>query len=177
MRMALAHCLRADYAGIVVMDGNDKDDPEAIPRFVEALDRGYDHVQGTRFIRGGRAVRTPASRYLAIRCLHAPLMSASAGIQYTDTTNGFRAYSRRLLYDPRVQPFRNVFSGYELHYYLALRAPHLGYRCCEIPVIRAYPDDGKIPTKIHGWRGNARVLSTLFAACLGRFVPPRSLAG
>jgi hypothetical protein len=104
-------------------------------------------------------------------------MSASAGVQYTDTTNGFRAYSRRLLLDQRVQPFREIFSAYELHYYLALRAPQLGYRCREIPVIRAYPADGEVPTKIHGWRGNVNVLRTLFAACLGRYVPPRRLAG
>jgi len=177
MRMAFAHCLRSGYSGIIVMDGNDKDDPAAIRAFVSALQNGYDHVQGTRFIRGGRAIRTPKSRYFAIRCLHAPMISAAAGVQYTDTTNGFRAYSTRFLLDARVQPFRAIFSAYELHYYLALRAPRLGYRCCEIPVTRAYPDDGKVPTKIHGWRGNLAVLRTLFDACLGRYVPPRRLAG
>jgi glycosyltransferase involved in cell wall biosynthesis len=177
MRMALAHCIQSGYRGVIVMDGNDKDDPSAIPRFVGALDNGYDHVQGSRFVRGGKAVRTPKSRYYAIRCLHAPLMSLCAGFQYTDTTNGFRAYSSRFLLDHRVLPFRDEFSAYELHYYLALRAPHLGYRCCEIPVTRAYPKDGAVPTKIHGWRGNAKVRRTLFAACMGWYVPPARRAG
>jgi glycosyltransferase involved in cell wall biosynthesis len=171
MRMALAHALRAGYEGVLVMDGNDKDDPAAVPRFVDALDRGADHVQGSRFVPGGRAINTPPSRYWAIRLLHAPLLSLAAGFRYTDTTNGFRAYSRRLLLDPRVRPFRDVFSAYELHYYLAIRAAELGFRVCEVPVTRSYPAAGPVPTKLHGLHGHWVVLRTLLAACLRLFHP------
>jgi glycosyltransferase involved in cell wall biosynthesis len=171
MRMALAHCLRAGYAGVVVMDGNDKDDPAALPRFVEALRGGADHVQGSRFVPGGRAVRTPWLRYWGIRLLHAPLLRCASGFPYTDTTNGFRAYSRRFLLDPRVQPFRSVFIHYELHYYLALRAAQLGFRVREVPVTRAYPARGATPTKIHGLRANWAVLRTLLSVCRGQFHP------
>jgi hypothetical protein len=171
MRMALAFCCERGYDGVVVMDGNDKDDPAAVPRFVRALDQGWDHVQGSRFVPGGRAVRTPWARLLAITWLHAPLLSLAAGFRYTDTTNGFRGYSRRLLTDPRVAPFRACFQAYELHYYLAVRAARLGFRVKEVPVTRAYPAHGRTPTKIHGLRGNYRVLKTLLAACLHRFDP------
>lgn len=171
MRMALAWSLRRGYEGVVVIDGNDKDGSEAIPRFVAALDAGYDHVQGSRFRPGGQAINTPPARYWGLRLLHAPLLGFAAGYPYTDTTNGFRAYSRRLLLDPRVAPFRDVFNAYELHYYLAIRAPRLGYRVCEVPVTRAYPTGGKVPTKIHGLRGNWQVLRTLLAACAGGFRP------
>lgn len=172
MRMALSWCLEQGYDGVVVMDGNDKDDPEALARFAAALDSGVDHVQGSRYRPGGRAVNTPLSRHLGVVWLHAPLISLAARHRYTDTTNGFRAYSRRLLTDPRVSPFRNVFSGYELHYFLAIKAARLGYRVCEIPVTRAYPADGKVPTKIRGLRGNMLILQTLFRACLGHYDPP-----
>jgi hypothetical protein len=171
MRMALAYCLNEDYEGVIVMDGNDKDDPRSIPRFVTALEDGVDHAQGSRFIRGGKAINTPRSRYWGIKLLHAPLLSLAAGYRYTDTTNGFRAYSRSLLLDPRVRPFRDVFAQYELHYYLAIRAALLGFTVREVPVTRAYPDTGKVPTKIHGWRGNWLVLKTLLKACLGRYNP------
>lgn len=171
MRMALAWCLRQGYEGVVVMDGNNKDAPEALTRFGAALADGFDHVQGSRFIPGGEAINTPPSRYLGIKLLHAPLISLAAGFRYTDTTNGFRAYSRRLLTDARVAPFREVFSKYELHYYLAIRAARLGFRVCEVPVTRAYPVHGKTPTKIRGWRGNALILATLLRACIGRFDP------
>jgi dolichol-phosphate mannosyltransferase len=172
MRMALAYAMRRGYEGVVVIDGNNKDDPSAIPDFTRALDEGDDHVQGSRFVPGGRAVRTPPARLLGITLLHAPLISLSSGFRYTDTTNGFRAYSRRLLLDPQVAPFRSIFSRYELHYYLAIRAARLGYNVRELPVTRAYPADGHVPTKISKFRGNLLVLQTLFRACLHLYDPP-----
>jgi glycosyltransferase involved in cell wall biosynthesis len=171
MRMAMAWALDEGYEGVVFIDGNDKDDPDAIPLFTAALDEGFDHVQGSRFVPGGVAENTPPERLLGVRLVHAPLISLSAGFRYTDTTNGFRAYSRRLLIDARVAPFRDVFSRYELHYYLAIRAARLGFRVCEVPVARRYPVNEKKPTKISPLRGNALILGTLFAACLHRFDP------
>ena len=174
MRMALAYAMDEGYAGVITIDGNNKDDPSAVPAFVAALDEGIDHVQGSRFIPGGQAINTPIHRWIAVRALHAPLVSIAARVRYTDTTNGFRAYSRGLLLDPRVAPFRDVFSRYELHYYLAIRAARLGYRVREIPVTRAYPATGPVPTKISFVRGNLLILRTLFAACAHRFDPPAS---
>jgi dolichol-phosphate mannosyltransferase len=171
MRMAIAFALDESYDGMVVIDGNGKDDLDALPRMIELLDAGYDHVQGSRYIPGGRGINTPPSRTVAVKLVHAPLISLAAGTRYTDTTNGFRAYSRRLLSDARVAPLRDVFMGYELHYYLAIRAARLGYRVIETPVTRRYPASGKTPTKISPVKGNLRVLGTLAAAVLGRFDP------
>jgi glycosyltransferase involved in cell wall biosynthesis len=176
MRMALAYALLEGYEGIITIDGNNKDDPTAIPAFVSALDRGFDHVQGSRFVPGGKAINTPWARYYAVRLIHAPLVSLAAGFCYTDTTNGFRAYSRRLLLDPQVAPFRHVFWAYELHYYLAIRSVRLGYRSIELPVTRKYPDRGPTPTKISPIKGNLLVLQTLVLACLAQFNPPNSEA-
>jgi glycosyltransferase involved in cell wall biosynthesis len=172
MRMAFAWALERGYEGIITMDGNNKDDPAALPQFVAALDEGCDHAQGSRYIPGGKAVNTPPSRYWGVKLLHAPLLSRAAGFRYTDTTNGFRAYSRRFLEDNRVAPFRDVFSGYELHYYLAIRAARLGFNVCEVPVTRAYPAKGRSPTKISPVRGNLQVLGTLLRACRHRYDPP-----
>ena len=175
MRMAFAWALQTGYQGVITIDGNDKDDPVAVRKFIEALDAGFDHVQGSRFIPGGRAVNTPPLRWIGVRVLHAPLISWAAGFRYTDTTNGFRAYSRRLLTDPRVAPFRAVFAGYELHYYLAIRAARLGYRVTEVPVTRAYPRSGPTPTKIAGVRGHLLILRTLLRACFAGYDPPPAL--
>ena len=172
MRMALAFALDEGYDGIITMDGNDKDDPRAIPSFVAALDQGVDHAQGSRFIPGGLEENTPLFRRIGITVLHAPLISIAARFRYTDTTNGFRAYSRRLLTDPRVAVFRDVFSRYELHYYLAIRAARLGFRVAEIPVSRVYPRRGAAPTKISPIKGNLLILRTLAEACLHRYDPP-----
>ena len=171
MRMALAYGLDQGYEGVVVMDGNNKDDPAAITLFTRALGEGMDHVQGSRYMAGGTHENTPVSRHFAVRFIHAPLISRAAGFRYTDTTNGFRAYSRRMLLDPLVAPFRDVFVGYELHYYLAIRSARLGYRVGEIPVTRNYPAKGPTPTKISPVRGKLVVMRALLGACRGRFDP------
>lgn len=171
MRMAFAWALEEGYRGVVTIDGNGKDDPAAIPAFVEALGQGWDHLQGSRFAPGGHHENTPPARLWGVRLLHAPLVSLAARHRYTDTTNGFRAYSARLLADPRVDPFRDVFEGYELHYYLAIRAARLGLRCKELPVTRRYPAHGPTPTKIRGLRSNLAILGRLLASCLGRYDP------
>ena len=173
MRMAMAFAIEEGYQGLVVIDGNGKDDVSAIPRFLELLDEGYDHVQGSRYIRGGRGVNTPIARHVGVKLLHAPVISVAAHRRYTDTTNGFRAYSRKLLTDMRVSPLRDIFVGYELHYYLAIRAARLGYRVIETPVTRSYPRGGKVPTKITGMRGNIEVLKTLASVVRGEFDPDR----
>lgn len=168
LRCAYAFALDQGYEGIVTIDGNDKDDPEAIPRFIEALQNGIDFVQASRFLPGGVAVNTPKSRDFAIRYIHAPCLSVASGFKWTDTTQGFRAYSRRMLLDPKIAPFRDVFMTYELLAYLSYRAPKLGYVCKELPTVRRYPI-GEVPTKISGFKGNLVVLNTLFQACFGKY--------
>ena len=79
MRMAFAYALLEAYEGIITIDGNNKDDPAAILSFVQALEQGFNHVQGSRFIKGGEAINTPWERYLAVRLIHAPLISLAAG--------------------------------------------------------------------------------------------------
>jgi hypothetical protein len=169
--MAFAYALIKGYEGIIALDGNHKDDTSAVPLFISSLDSGFDHIQGSRFISGGKAINTPLLRWLAVHLIHAPIISLAAGYHYTDTTNGFRAYSRKLLLDPKVAPFRDVFVTYELHYYLAVRAARLGYKVLEVPVTRVYPRTLKIPTKISPFRGNLLILKILINVLLGKYNP------
>lgn len=171
LRMGLHFALARGYDGIVTIDGNDKDSIEDIPRFIKKLDEGFDYVQGSRFIKGGRAINTPLSRYIAVRLIHAPIIRATSHTWLTDTTNNFRAYSRRYLEDARVKPLRDIFIGYELLAYLSTRAGQLGLKVCEIPVTRAYPKNEPAPTKIKGIKGNTNLLNILFANMLGRYTP------
>jgi dolichol-phosphate mannosyltransferase len=171
LRCAYEYCLTKGYEGIVTIDGNDKDDPEAIPRFINALENGIDFVQASRFVNGGIAENTPLSRDIAIRFIHAPMLALFSGFHWTDTTQGFRAYSSRMLLDPAVAPFRAEFETYELLAYLSYRAPKLGYKCLELPTIRRYPADGNVPTKISSVRGNFSVFVILIKACFGAYNP------
>lgn len=171
LRMGFAWALQRGYQGVVTIDGNGKDGFQAIPDFLAALDEGYGFVQGSRYLPGGEAVRTPLDRTLAVKLIHAPVLSLGAGYRYSDTTNGFRAFSAAFLSDPRVNPFRDVFDTYNLHYYLSVRAPRLGYRVKEIPVRRAYPLAEKTPTKISGLAGRLSILGQLLRAAAGGYNP------
>lgn len=170
MRMAFAWALNENYDGVVVIDGNGKDDVSAIPDFIKLLDEGYDHIQGSRFIPGGKAINTPLSRELGLHLLHSPVISLAARKRHTDTTNGFRGYSARLLGDDDIAVFRDVFQTYELHYYLAIESSRRKqYKITETPVTRAYPPKGKTPTKISPIKGNAHIIKVLFSAAAGNY--------
>lgn len=171
LRMLMDYGLNEGYAGFVMIDGNGKDGVEAIPSFLQALDAGFDYVQGSRYLPGGFEENTPWERKIGVALLHAPLISFGARMRYTDTTNGFRAISRRVLEDPRLNPFRDVFMTYNLHYYLSIRIPRLGYKVKELPVRRVYPSAGPIPSKIGGWRSKLHIVRQLVEASLGRYSP------
>lgn len=173
LQVAYAHCLRAGYTSIVTIDGNNKDDPAAIPDFFEALEAGTDFVQGSRFAEGGSHQNTPLHRLIAVRFIHAPLLSIGSGFHWTDSTQGFRGYSSRMLRDRDLAIFRPVFYGYSLLMYLSNRAPKLGFRALEVGTARNYPG-GAAPTKILGLRGNFALLAELFKVLDGRFNPAGS---
>lgn len=171
MRMAMAYGIDEGYKGLIFIDGNNKDDPEAISRFAAKLEEGYDFVQGSRYLPGGRGINTPPLRHYGIKYLHVPLISMAAGRRFTDTTNGFRAYSARLLLDPRVQPFRDVFWSYELLFYLAIRSSRLGLRVTEIPTTRVYPAVEKSSSKISPLGGSLCLLKILFQSVFVGYNP------
>lgn len=171
LRTGIYTALERNYEGVITVDGNDKDSVESVPLFIEALEAGYGFVQGSRFIPGGQAINTPLLRLLALRLIHAPVTSLAARAHFTDTTNAFRAYSAEYLRDIRLNPLRDIFSGYELLAYLAVRASQIGYRTIEVPVTRSYPATGETPTKISGINGNFNLLAILFRAAFGRYNP------
>ena len=171
LRMGIWWALQRGYKGVITIDGNNKDSIEDVPRFVEKLAEGYDLIQGSRFVPGGMAINTPFIRTVSVKLIHAPIISLTAHQRFTDTTNAYRAYSARYLTDERVQPLRDVFMTYELLAYLSVRATQIGMRACEIPVTRAYPKTGKIPTKISFFKGNSELMKILLKNAFGAYNP------
>lgn len=171
LRMGIWWALKRGYKGIITIDGNNKDSIEDVPKFIEKLEEGYDLVQGSRFIKGGRAVNTPFIRLLAVKLIHAPIISLTAHQKFTDTTNAYRGYSAAYLEDERVQPLRDIFMTYELLAYLSVRATQIGMKACEIPVTREYPPKGKTPTKISFFKGNSELMKILFRNAKGAYNP------
>lgn len=171
LRMGFWFALERGYEGIITIDGNNKDSIESVPLFIEKLEEGFDFVQGSRYINGGKAVNTPKIRHFAVKYIHSPLISFTARHRFTDSTNAFRCYSKKYLTHPKVQPFRDVFMTYELLAFLSVRASQLGMKVGEVPVERKYPKSGKVPTKISFFKGNFNLIKILINNLFGKYNP------
>ena len=171
LRMGFWFALERGYDGILTIDGNNKDSIESVPLFIEKLEQGFDFVQGSRYVAGGQAINTPAIRHFAVKFIHSPLISLTARHRFTDSTNAFRCYSKKYLTHPKVKLFRPIFVTYELLAFLSVRASQLGLRVAEVPVTRAYPREGKTPTKISFFRGNFDLIKILIYNLFGKYNP------
>lgn len=159
LQEAYSFCLSRGYSSVVTIDGNDKDDPQAIPQMFSLVEAGYDYVQASRFLKGGNHRNTPLIRLLAIRLLHAPILSLTSGVKWTDSTQGYRAYSARLLSSTELGILQRDFPRYSMLFYVTFRAARLGFKVTEIPTERMYPR-GKTPTRIN-FLGSLKILRDL----------------
>ena len=169
LRAGFYFAIERGYEGIITVDGNNKDDIKDVYKFIEKLKDGFDFIQGSRYIKGGKAINTPKSREFAIKYIHTPFISSICKKKYTDTTNLFRGYSRKYLLHEKVQPFRDIFKSYELSTYLSTRADVLGLKTCEVPVTREYPSSKKYSTKVGKIKGNYLIIKSLVEDKLGKY--------
>ena len=169
LRMAFHYCLELNYEGVITMDGNNKDGEMGINTVLNALKDGFDFVQGTRFRKGGISINTPLSRFIAIRMIHAPLISLGAKKWFTDTTNGFRGHSKKLVESQDVGIFRDVFNTYELLAYLPIAAQRCGFKTTEVGVLRQYPKNSEMPTKINGFKAKVNLMIILIRSLFGYY--------
>lgn len=150
LKQGFFHTLKMGYDGVVMVDGNDKDNVyESLPRFLAKLDEGYDVVQATRFTLGGSELNTPLMRKIAIRLIASPLISLTSGVHYDDVCNGYKGFSARYMLDERMEWFRESFCTYEYCYYPLVQVKKLGYKAVQVPTTRAYPQN-ELPSKIKG---------------------------
>ena len=171
LRMGFWFALERNYDAILTIDGNNKDSIESVPLFIKKMEEGYDFIQGSRYVAGGKAINTPFIRHFAVKFIHSPIISLTAKHKFTDSTNAFRAYSKKYLTHPKVQLFRAIFVTYELLAYLSVRASQLGLKVGEVPVERTYPKQGKTPTKISFFKGNSNLIKILWNNYKGKFNP------
>lgn len=166
------YAVTCGYKATITIDGNGKDGIDGIFTMAQALDAGYDFIQGSRYIKGGIAINTPKSREIAIKLIHVPIINMLSKFRYTDTTNGFRGHNIRVFTDERIQPFRyGAFPTYALIHYLTVIIPRLGYKVTEVPVLRQYPAAGKIPTKISPIKGNIDLMKILWNIAIKKYEP------
>jgi len=140
IRTAIRHAIAKGYDIIVIMAGNDKDNPDEISRLIDPiLKEKADLVQGSRYLEGNRVGGDmPFYRKVATR-MHPFLLSFITKRKVTDSTNGFRAVRISMLKDKGIQLDQDWLNGYELEPYLLFKTITLGYRFKEAPVTKIYP--------------------------------------
>jgi len=147
IRTGITYARTHGYEIIVIMAGNDKDDPEEIPQLLGPIVReGYDLVQGSRYLGSvGSGGQMPFYRKLATR-LHPLVFSLLTGRHVTDTTNGFRAIRLSIFNDERINLNQEWLNTYELEPYILWKVITLGYKFKEVFVTKIYP-----PKKLGGY--------------------------
>jgi dolichol-phosphate mannosyltransferase len=156
--------VRDGYDVIVLMTGNGKDDPREIPRLLKPIEEeGYDLVQGSRYLPGGRYANMPFHRALGTR-LYPRLLRLATGFPATDGTNGFRAFKTSILHDRRIDLHQPWLDPYGTELYLVIKVIKLGYRVIEVPVSKIYPSSKQYHsyTKIKPFADWWHILKPLF---------------
>jgi len=168
IRTAIYHARQQGYDIIVIMAGNNKDEPREIPALVEPIVQGQaDLVQGSRYIRGQRiGGDMPLYRRWATR-LHPFLFSLFVGRSLTDSTNGFRAIRLSVFDDERIRLNQSWLDSYELEPYILFKVIRLGYRFQETAVTKIYPPKEKGYTKMRPLLGWWSILKPIFYLGLG----------
>ena len=163
IRTGFDYAVAEGFDVVVVMAGNNKDSPEEIPLLLdEMIDRGADLVQGSRWIGSGDDFgEMPRYRKIATR-LHPLLFNLISPVDLSDTTNGFRAVSTRLLADPRLDLDQRWLDEYELEVYLLYKAAKLGFVVSEVGVTKRYPPKSLGQTKMKPITGWWSILRPLF---------------
>jgi dolichol-phosphate mannosyltransferase len=165
LRAGYQEAVRGGFDVAVVMAGNNKDAPEEIPLLLDPIvDEGADFVQGSRFLKADANFGPmPFYRKVATR-MHPVLFSLVARKWVTESTNGFRAVTRRVLEDPQIDLDQAWLDEYELEPYLYLKTLRRGYKSAEVPVTKVYPPKSLGQTKmkpITGWWSILRPLILL----------------
>ncbi len=138
IRNGIEYAIKKKFDIAIIMAGNGKDQPNEIPRLLKPISvEGYDYVQGSRFLKGGKRVRNPFFRGVFSR-LYPFIWNLLTKSRCTDVTNGFRAYRLNLFLNRRIDLWQNWLDGYELEYYIHYKVLTLNYRMKEVPVSKIY---------------------------------------
>ena len=126
IRKGLEH-FSGEAVAIVMGDGSDS--PKDVARCFRELQKGYDCVFGSRFIKGGRITNYPPHKLLLNR-LGNYLIRVLFTLDYNDITNGFKLYRREVI--AACQPL--ISKHFNINIELPLKAIAQGYKYAVIPI-------------------------------------------
>ncbi len=119
--------LGVEYA--VQMDGDGSHRPEDIPQILEALQKGYDVVLGSRRDKG----EAFKSRFLRARSnMACSIAKTILGLPYSDVTTGFHGFSKTALKTINGCSWKS--KGFEIEVELVYKTHLKGLKIVEVPI-------------------------------------------
>jgi dolichol-phosphate mannosyltransferase len=114
---------------VVIMMADQSDDPIDVVSYWRELNKGYDCVFGSRFIKGGKTVDYPLVKLILNRMANI-FLQLLFRIRLNDTTNAFKAYRREVIEGcrPLIAPHFNLAVE------LPLKAIVRGFKWTIIPI-------------------------------------------
>ena len=114
---------------VVIMMADESDDCRDVVRYWAELNKGFDSVFGSRFVKGGAVVDYPVVK-LVLNRLANTFLRVLFGIRLNDTTNAFKAYRREVIDGcrPLISPHFNLTIE------LPLKAIVRGFSWTVIPI-------------------------------------------
>jgi glycosyltransferase involved in cell wall biosynthesis len=158
---ALACGIAAARGDIVVtLDADGSNDPEEIPRFVQALEDGADVAKGSRFLESAGSDDITLLRRLGNWVL-TRIVNVLFGTRYTDLCYGFNAFRVDL-----AESLNLDCDGFEVETLFGIRAAKAGLNVVEVPSWerRRIHGTSNLRTFRDGWR----VLKTILRERFGR---------
>ena len=148
---------------IMEMDADFQHDPNDIPKFVEAIDKGADYVIGSRYIQGGGIPKEWGFHRKFLSVVGNKVAQFVLGIFHlTEFTNGFRASRVKGFVD--TIDLDNILSkGFAYKLDLLFKMHLLGAKIVEIPVMFANRTEGVSKMETNNPIDSLRVVITLRA--------------
>jgi dolichol-phosphate mannosyltransferase len=127
----------------VIMMADESDDCRDVVRYWQELNKGFDCVFGSRFLKGGGVIDYPFLK-LRINRMANLFLKVLFGIKLNDTTNAFKAYRRKVIDGcrPLIAPHFNLTVE------LPLKAIVRGYSWTVIPITWRNRRTGEAKLKI-----------------------------
>ena len=162
IRSGLQYGRKEGFDIAVIMSGDDQHEPKELEQVLQPLRQDKaDFVQGSRRLKGGKAVNPPLFREISTRVFSAAFTLAT-GKRVTDGTNGFRAFFLSILDDNEINLDQPWLNTYELEPYLLYRVVcSRKYRVVEIPITVYYHSQTKQYTKMKPFRDWWRLVRPL----------------
>ena len=130
LRTGFRYAVRYGYARAIQFDADGQHEPSQISSLIKALDAGADLVIGSRFAHAENTYTVSRVRSGAMRLLRLTFMILS-GHRFTDTSSGFRGFSREMLeFFAQKYPVEYMDSTESL-----LLACYAGFEVVEVPAL------------------------------------------